>query len=227
MRGGSMPTSESPPIGSQSSVRAEEQKQHQPEPEDRHRDAEEREGHRHVVEGAAGPERGEDADRHADERRERKGREGELQGHREGGAHIREGRAIARERGAEIAMRRRSDEAQILDDDRLVEPELKAKLRQLLGRAAIAEQEHRHVARQHMHGEEHDDADPDEHDGELDEAPADIAPKLGSIASPARAHADPGKRTGHASRFDRHQGLIMGSAPREEGFAKLVLGRHS
>ena len=91
-----------------------------------------------------------------------------------------------------------------------------AELAELLGRAAIAEQQHRHVARQHMHGEEHDDADADEHEGELDEAPADIAPKLGSFAPPARAHAHPGEGTGRASRFNRHQGLIMGSAPREE-----------
>ena len=108
-------------------------------------------------------------------------------------------------------MGRRGDEAQILDDHRLVEPELKAQLCQLLGRAAIAEQEHRHIARQHMHGEEHHDAHADEHDGELDEAPADVAQDVRSIAPRAGVKTRSAQDIRRATRLDWHQALIMAS----------------
>ena len=120
-------------------------------------------------------------------------------------------------RGAEIAMGRRGDEAQILDDDRLVEAELKAQLRQLLGRAAIAEQEHRHVARQHMHGEEHHDAHADEHDGELDEAPADVAQDMRSIAPRAGVETRSAQDIRRATRLNWHQALIMASTAPNRG----------
>ena len=131
MRGGSIPDFGKPADRQPVERRAEEQKQHQPEPEDRHRDAEEREGHRQIVEVPPGLSEAKTPT--GTPMKVASARAARVSCKVTGKAvlDIREGGAIARQRGAEIAMRRGADEAQILDDDRLVEPELKAKLRRI------------------------------------------------------------------------------------------------
>ena len=100
--------------------------------------------------------------------------ERELQRHRKRDPDVGDRRVVAAQRRAEIARQHLPDEVEILHRDRLIEPELVAQVGELRLGGALAEQQGRDIARQHMHGEEHDDADADQHQQELPKPAEDI-----------------------------------------------------
>ena len=66
-------------------------------------------------------------------------------------------------------------EAAVLHPDRLIEAKLLAQPLQLLVGCVIAQQQLRDIARQQVHGDEHHDADADQHEQQLDQAGSDVA----------------------------------------------------
>ena len=110
------------------------------------------------------------------------------------GQHVVQRRAVALDRDAEVAAQRVEHEAAVLHPHRLIQPKLLAQPLQLLVGCVVAQQQLRDIARQQMHGDEHHDADADQHEQELDQAGSDVACHshrlrcvcAGSSRSPAR-----------------------------------------
>ena len=76
---------------------------------------------------------------------------------------------IGAQRSSEITLERVNRKAEILDKDGLIEAELVAKIGKLLRRRTLSQQQRRHIAREHMHGKEDDEADSDKHEQQLEQ----------------------------------------------------------
>src|SRR5216684_2671478 len=154
--------------------------------------------------------RGDDAERHAEDDGKSESGERQLNRHGEGGPDIVEGGTVAAQRQPEIALDRADREAQILDIDRLVEAKLAAQVFELHIGSPVPQEHRRHVARQDMHGQEHDQADADEHQDQLNEPSNDVLGHAGclvlaALSSPIFARAAIGHKPGN---------LILAARPR-------------
>ncbi len=114
--------------------------------------------------------RGQHAERYADQAGERERGQGQLQRYRERHDDVVECGMIGRQRGAEITAQRISQEAQVLHPYRLIDPELLTQSRQRLCGGMIAQHKLGDVAGQQVHGDEHHDADAEQHEHKLQQS---------------------------------------------------------
>ena len=128
-------------------------------PENRHRIAEQRDGHQRLVIEAAALDRRNRAGRHPDRNGEQHGEERQLERRGEQGQKLGQNFLLRRQRYAEIAVRETPDVVEKLLPNRLVEPQLMAKVRQPLRRHAVLADPHLHRIARHetdrREGQEH------------------------------------------------------------------------
>ena len=140
-------------------------REQRPQPEVRNRDADERQRHRAVVDGRAAPDGGDDAERQRNQHGDGHRRERQLRGRRHALENLLQHRLIVPQRHAEIAARQPLEKRSVLHEQRPVEAETLAELRDVLRRGAFAEHRLRGIAGnevderkdQRRHAEQHRD----------------------------------------------------------------------
>ena len=142
--------------------------QHQARPEDRHGEPEQGAEARKRVEDRVRPHRRGDAGHDAGNRRQHERGQRELEGRRPRVGQLRGDRPVLLDRAAQVAAHDAPDVFEVADEERLVQPEMVAKLGDGVLRGVLAEHQghrvarqeidrehdHEHHAEQHGHGEE-------------------------------------------------------------------------
>ena len=151
----------------QPELHAEDDDQHDPQPEGREAEPGGRQDAEQMVRQAAAPAGREDGERHGQHQRQQDAETQQLDGgHDPLGDHAAD-RNLVDHRGAEIAAAEIHQEVEVLQDQRLVEPELGADARHRLRRRLAAEQRPDRLPGQRMDQHEGDQADPQQHRQQL------------------------------------------------------------
>jgi hypothetical protein len=150
------------------------QHQEEPQPVDRHGDAELGEQHRHGIDERALAHRGEDAERHADQRRQQQRHHGELDGRADAAADDLADRGALEDRAAEIAMQQLPEIGAEPDIPGIIEPERAPEVGDHFGRRLGPEQHGCGIARHQQQQAEGDDDHADRHGDQQQQAADDI-----------------------------------------------------
>ena len=161
-----------PPTGSQPSSTANTIASKRPKPEIRNRDADERQRHRAVVDDRAAPDGGDDAERQRNQHGHGHRRERELRGRGHALENLLQHRLIVSQRHAEVAAHQSLEKRSVLHEQRAIEAETLAELRDVFRRRAFAEHRLRGIAGDEMN-ERKDQRRHAEQDRDRQQQPAD------------------------------------------------------